>query len=404
VTVNYLKRDRRRQVGRKRSKRGKAGSGLYPALAALGIFHGVSPALADEVSFQVCANDAVRTARASLARQGIDRGHKQTLNLVNQVGRRARQQRDQFLADARSNPAQDGGVLAGRTVVVSTDGGRLRLREVKRGRRRKSGHRGYKTPWREPKLLAICVVGPDGKVSRQFEPIYDGTLGDADAVFDMLVGYLRALGAHQAARLVLVGDGAHWIWNRAEQLRKQLGLPASRMTQIIDWYHAVEHLHSLSAVPARWSAKQRKQWVVKAKKLLWAGQTAPLVQSIDQLAVGRRAKAVKEHRDYFADNGPRMQYQTFKEAGLPIGSGIIESAVRRIVNMRLKAPGKFWDYDHAEQMLLLRSYLKSGRWHSLLMWSLACAVPWWKPAEQHRMSPLGTASASPQSNATISGS
>jgi hypothetical protein len=307
------------------------------------------------------------------------------------------------LADARSNPAQDGGVLAGCTVVVSTDGGRLRLREVKRGRRRKSGHRGYKTPWREPKLLSICVVGPDGKVSRQFEPIYDGTLGDADAVFDMLVGYLRALGAHQAARLVLVGDGAHWIWNRAEQLRKRLGLEASRMIQIIDWYHAVEHLHSLSETPARWSDKQRKQWVVKAKKLLWSGQTATLVHAIDQLAVGRRAKAVQEHRDYFADNGQRMQYQTFKEAGLPIGSGIIESAVRRIVNMRLKAPGKFWDYDRAEQMLLLRSYLKSGRWHSLLMWSLAWAVPWWEPAERHRASPLGTAGASPQSNATISG-
>jgi hypothetical protein len=143
--------------------------------------------------------------------------------------------------------------------------------------------------------------------------------------------------------------------------------------------------------------------VRKAKKHLWQGQIEPLVADIDKLAVGRRAKAVKEHRDYFADNGNRMQYKAFSEAGLPIGSGIIESAVRRIVNMRLKSPGKFWEYDNAEHMLLLRSYLKAGRWRTLVSWSLASAVPWWELARSHRLSPLQPAASSSQDNSAILG-
>lgn len=403
VKVNYLKSDRRKQPGQKRKKRGKSGSGLYPALAALGIWRGVSPALADDVAFEVCSNDSVRTARTSLARRGIDLKHKQTLNLVNQVGRRARQQRDQWLAAARQRPTVDGGILAGRKVIVATDGGRLRLRQVKKGRPLKSGHHRYDTPWCEPKLLAIYVVGPDGKVCQEFKPIYDGTLGDADAVFDMLVGYLRALGAHQASQLVLVGDGAHWIWNRAERLRQQVGIPAERMVQIIDWYHAVGHLHSIADAPANWSEKRRKRWVRKAKKFLWQGHIESLLLFIDKLAVGRRAKAVNEHRDYFADNASRMQYTTFKQVGLPIGSGIIESAVRRIVNMRLKSPAKFWQDDNAEHMLLLRSYLKAGRWNSLMSWSLASAIPWWKPAEEYRSSPIQLVASSSNDTDAVSG-
>jgi hypothetical protein len=402
VKVNYLKLERRQQPGRKRKRRGKGGSGLYPALAALGIWYGASPALADEVAFQVCLNDAVRPARAALARRGIDLGHKKTLNLVNQVGRRAKVQRNQWLAEARQRPAVVGGLLAGLKVVVTTDGGRVRLRQVKRGRRRKSGYHSYNTPWREPKLLAIYVIGSDGKVCHKFQPIYDGTLGDADAVFEMLVGYLRALGAHQAAQLVLIGDGAHWIWNRATRLCQQVGVPPERLTQIIDWYHAVEHLHSIAAIPAKWSKKQQLKWVRKAKGYLWKGQIEQLVADIDNLAVGRRAKAVKEHRDYFADNENRMQYKTFSAEGLPTGSGIIESAIRRIVNMRLKSPGKFWDSENAECMILLRSYLKAGRWHSLIYWSLASAVPWWKPARNNRISPLHLQKTSLQENAATS--
>ncbi len=60
-----------------------------------------------------------------------------------------------------------------------------------------------------------------------------------------------------------------------------------------------------------------------------------------------------------------MRYTEIKKLGLPIGSGAMESAVRRVVNLRLKGPAIYWEMDNAEQMLLLRSFFKAGRWEML---------------------------------------
>ncbi len=87
VKVPYLKQDLRGRPGRTRGsgKRGPGGTGLYPTLAALGIWFGVTPALAGEIVRQVADSDAVRPAREALARRGIDLGHKQTLRIVGKV-------------------------------------------------------------------------------------------------------------------------------------------------------------------------------------------------------------------------------------------------------------------------------------------------------------------------------
>ncbi len=87
-----------------------------------------------------------------------------------------------------------------------------------------------------------------------------------------------------------------------------------------------------------------------------------------------------------------MQYAAFEDAGIPTGSGAIESAIRRIVNMRMKSNGMFWLEVNAEGMLLLRSYLKSGYLDSLLDWSLLNAAPWWQPDALVLASPLNVAS------------
>ena len=81
-----------------------------------------------------------------------------------------------------------------------------------------------------------------------------------------------------------------------------------------------------------------------------------------------------------------MRYPVFKEQGLPLGSGAIESAVRRVVNLRLKGNARYWLEENAEHMLLLRSYLKAGRFDDLFNWSLSESVRWW--TQQHP-SPLG---------------
>lgn len=67
-------------------------------------------------------------------------------------------------------------------------------------------------------------------------------------------------------------------------------------------------------------------------------------------------------KNYFSDNGRRMQYAAFKHLDLPSGSGCVQSAIRRVINMRLKSPGIFWKRKTAEIMLFLRSTLLCGRW------------------------------------------
>lgn len=387
VKVEYLKRNHRPSPRKRRkAKRGSGGSGMYPVLAALGIWFGVTPALAAEVCRQVTDSDSVRTGRSALARRGIELGHQRTLRIVNRTAGRAVEQRNQWLGEVREGPAT-AGPLAGKRVVVAIDGGRLRQRSTSgRGRRRsKTGHRRYDTPWREPKQLVIYVVNSrTGKTEQSFVPVYDATLGDCNDSFSMLVGYLKALGAHQASRLIFVGDGAKWIWERAAPLARQLGLPKHKCVEVIDWFHAVEVLHTIADIPASWNKQQRHGWVRRAKNALYKGKTGRIAEMIDELAVGRRAKEVGKHRDYFVRNHKRMQYARFEEQHIPIGSGAVESAIRRVVNQRLKACGTFWLEHNAEGMLLLRSYLKCGRFDDLIDWSLAMAAPWWPPASDDR--------------------
>jgi hypothetical protein len=365
---------------------------VYPALAALGIHYGATPALVGEVVRQVADSDSVRAGRSALERRGIDLEYKQTLRIVNAFGTRAVEQRDQWLLDVLEGRAQVPGGLAGKRVVVAADGGRVRERVPLPGRRKASGHHGFDTPWIEPKLFTIYVIDAGGKVDATVRPTHDGTLDDADTACSMLVAYLKALGAADAKHLTIVADGAKWIWDRAPDIARWVGIKTDRVTEIIDWYHAVEKLGEVASTNKTWCATAREAWTERARKALYAGDIAGVMACFDELAVGRRAKEVNKHRDYFLRNSDRMQYSDFKKRNLPLGSGAIESAIRTIVNMRLKAPGTFWLRENAQAMLLIRSYLKADRFDDLLDWSTTQAAWWWEPGHDHAPSaPTGAA-------------
>ena len=385
MSVSYLRQDRRGLPGRPRGtgRRGKSGSGLYPALAALGIWFGVTPALADEISRQVTDSDSVRTGRAALARRGIDLGHKQTLRVVNELGRRAVEQRDRWVLSTLETPAPTAGPLQGKRVIAAIDGGRIRTRVELGGRpNAETGHHRYDAPWREPKLFCIYVIDREGNIEDAFRPVYDGTMENCDGAFVRLAGYLKALGAHEAKALVLLGDGARWIWDAVDTLIATVGIPKKRVTQVVDWYHAVEVLGEVADARVRWPEGEREGWLKKAKNALYAGDIPRLMSIFDEIAIGRRASVVNKHRDYFLRNAHRMTYASFRAARIPIGSGSVESAVRRIVNMRMKGNGTFWLLENAEAMILLRSYLKAGRFDDLIDWSLTMAASWWHASLQ----------------------
>jgi hypothetical protein len=109
-------------------------------------------------------------------------------------------------------------------VVISTDGGRIRIRKNKRGPRTQKGRRRYSTHWREPKLLIIYTVDDNGKMDRSFAPFIEGTLKGPDAVFGLIHFHLAQLSVHLAEKIVFVADDAHWIWNRVAALFQSLGI------------------------------------------------------------------------------------------------------------------------------------------------------------------------------------
>jgi hypothetical protein len=368
--------------GKKRAvgQRGQGGAGVYPALAALGITGQATPALRAQVAREIADADSVAVARASLQEHGLEVTHKTALRLTYQFAEQALELRAQSIADVMKSTELREGELAGQHVVVGIDGGRLRIRENPRGgRRRANGHQRYDAPWREPKVMTIYVLGKNGKKAPKHRAFLDATMGDANEAFALLVGHLRLLGAQKAASVTLLGDGAAWIWGRADDLRVALDIPRKRFREVVDYYHAVENLTKLADLIKSWSGTgtTRTKWLSIAKKHLAGGRIEVLIAHAHELAVGRRAKSVLSAMDYFVKNETRMRYPRFKRAGIPIGSGAVESGVRRVVNQRLKGNGLFWLEDHAEAVLHLRAQLKTGRWDDLVRATLRHPV--WTP-------------------------
>ena len=250
-------------------------------------------------------------------------------------------------------------------MVVSCDGGRIRLREPKRGRKSPKGRDRYNGAWREPKLIIIYVIDDEVQQERSFAPLIDGLLRKPDEVFRLLSSYLKQLEIVKADQLLFVADGATWIWPRVATLVAMLGLRAERVYELVDFYHAVEHLSKVAGLRKSWTPRQRRRWIKRHRRLLLAGEVNHVVDAVCEICRGRHSKAIRTERDYFVKNAARMAYAKIKAMKLPIGSGGVESAIRRVVNLRLKGACIFWYRESAEAMLMLRAYYKAGRWNML---------------------------------------
>lgn len=353
VSVRYY----RRSCDRRNGKRYK---GIYAGLVLVGIYDRCTPKLAAMVSAWSALLSSFQEVHQVLQEQGLVLGVKVIRKLAYRYAARAR-----VLQQTAQLPAGEGDGLDGRRVVVSMDGGRVRLREKKRGPKTQKGRTRYNGAWREPKLLIIYVVDSEGKLDRSFSPMIDGCVKGPDAVFEMLRGYLESLCIRNADQVLFIADGAHWIWKRVPILIKSLNLLSERVYQLIDFYHAVEHLGKVAGFRKSWSGKDRKSWIARQRGHLLKGKVLDVINAVKKICRGRQSKAIAAERDYFIRNQHRMDYSKVKACALPIGSGAIESAVRRVINLRLKGPCTFWYKENAERILMLRSFYKSGRWNQL---------------------------------------
>jgi hypothetical protein len=340
--------------------RTKTGKGMYPMLVLWGVHDRCTTGIASEISKLVAMLGSLEEVEQVLFDRGQPLDLKTIRALAYRFATRAR-------AAQRAGSLNWGETVAGRRVVLSTDGGRIRIRTTRRGPKTAKGRNRYRTDWREPKLLIIYVVDEKGQMDRDFLAVIDGTLDGPDAIFKLMEFYLRELKIATADKILFVADGARWIWNRAGALLRRLGIEPEQINELVDFYHAVEHLGKIAALRRSWSVQERRAWIARQRRRLLKGEVGEVQAAINAECGSRPSKALKRERDYFKRNiaRGRMDYARIAALKMPIGSGAVESAIRRVVNLRLKGPSIYWHKKSAEAVLLLRSYYKAGRWNHL---------------------------------------
>lgn len=171
---------------------------------------------------------------------------------------------------------------------------------------------------------------------------YTAVLGTKDEFTPALWALAVQQNIPTARNRSVVADGAAWIWNVAEDV-----CPDGQ--QVVDWYHATEHLYksALALYPSESDLAKRKRWFKSYKNHLYMG-------NIDTLISVLHKRDVSQFATYFEQHKRRMQYSQFREEGLPIGSGTVESAVKQF-KQRLCGTGMRWHLDSAHRMIILRS-------------------------------------------------
>src|SRR5712691_1887843 len=368
IETPYLREDRRGRRGRRRSQRGPHGAGCYPVREALGMANRVSPATRSEIALHVVQAASYREAAAMLARRGLVCDVSCLVRISTATAETRSRLRDAALAAALSLPVALNGPLAGQRVRVSLDGGRVRTRRRRRGRKTAKGRHGFSTPWREPRLLVIDILDAQGQPDRLRLPLYDVLLGDAEAVWALLIGYLRLLGAAYADVVEFIADGAEWIWHRVERLRRLAEIPAAKLVEVLDFSHASQYLSEALATCRHMPKAQRQALYKRLRHVLrrQADGVEVVQEALRALAMTRQNKAITRALGYLETHAHRMRYGTLEARKLPIGSGQVESAVRRVVNLRFKAPGSFWMEPIVSGLMHLRAAFKAGRWDEVM--------------------------------------
>jgi hypothetical protein len=291
--------------------------------------------------------------------------------LARQLGAQVLTTRTRDLLRWRAGALLPGAELAGKRVAAMIDGGRTRLRTVickGRGKGKKQRRR-YKAEWREPKLLILFEIDEQGRMKKGTRPWIDGTFAGPDEAMELLAFHLHRLGASQAEVVVFVADGAPWVWERLAWVQKRVGVPAGRCVRVLDWCHAVHNL-SLAVEALALAKEERQQLFGRLRQELRQGWHGLVVSTLWRLGEAKGwPKGLEQPMNYLARHGKagHLDYKRLRRKGLPQGSGAVESAIRRVINLRLKGPGLMWQEENAEGALALRAAALTERWEEMMV-------------------------------------
>jgi hypothetical protein len=217
--------------------------------------------------------------------------------------------------------------------------------------------------WKEAKLASVFTATIPLKKDEEPERLctrYVAGIESSEAFGRRLFTEALKQDIEQAGEVVVLGDGAHWIWNEAETW-----LPESRI-EIIDFYHAKEKLWDVAKAVYGENDPKAAAWAERWSDALYKRDAKHVLSAIKRLRPKGAAKAVvRQTLGYFQANQERMRYGYFRRHGYFIGSGVTESGCKHIVGARLKQAGMCWTVKNAQAVLQVRLALLNKRWDYL---------------------------------------
>jgi len=214
--------------------------------------------------------------------------------------------------------------------------------------------------------VKLCCVFTQTATDDEGRPVRDlhsssylATFAPAAQFGTLMAGEARRRGAAHIRQLVILGDGAAWIWNLATT-----HFPEA--TQIVDLYHAREHIHDLAKSLEFMLGDNKNGWLDERLAELDAGDIDAICATARTLPLtGRKATDLDTALGYFEHNAHRMRYQHFRSLGMFVGSGAVEAGCKAVVGQRLKLSGMRWTVPGAAGILTLRCLEASDRWEEI---------------------------------------
>src|SRR2546426_6993558 len=271
----------------------------------------------------------------------------------------------QYHADSRSEGASTR--EAPPAVVLSVDGSMLGMQVRKQRRTRKGAEPLPPLPavqegqFQEVKTGVLLLPSERVETSPGRHSVVRrflvSCLGDADAIFARLYAQLRELGwVGPHTVVVIVGDGAEWIWNRATMF--------VRRCEILDFWHALEHAWGFARLNYGEGSQQAAGWVHRIAEELRAGKVEDVIARLKRMRpkTPELREKLQSLIAYYSQHAERMRYDQYLRLGYGIGSGAVESAHKQVVHARFRQAGMRWSEAGAQRLLAVRLLLLNGNW------------------------------------------
>ena len=344
---------------------GGSGKGWVPQAEQLGIADGYTPGCQYFMA-GFCAADSYQRGLAQFHEVLRPDGRElvsmnKTFKMVRVVADGLQGQRQKEIAERADKSVEVRDKITG-TMLVGIDAGKVPTRTNERVT--DDGKKSWDRVFRDSKVATVSAVEVDREgVPHCTKTSFVTGIEHADEFFPRIEVEMSRRSADLAALvLVILGDGATWIWDRVSQLAES----GQKVWQILDFWHACDHLAKISKVLYGEGSTQFKRAFKRWRRLLRRGGVAVVIKELQELhASGRCSKeqcyALQGEINYFTTNQQRMDYPLYRSCGLPIGSGVVEGACKNVVAKRMKQSGMSWSLDGAKEMLQLRASVMSHR-------------------------------------------